>query len=182
MVFPLQTSRLSIEPLSLRDLEAFVEYRRDPEIARYQSWHTSYSVSQGKELIASQDGVLLPAKDDWLQLAIHDRVNGTLIGDLAIHLLDEEDCSFELGFTIATEFQGNGYAFESCSALMNYLLLEVGAKRIIACTDRRNLRSIMLLDSLGFQIQPSRTFTEEFKGEIVTVDEFEITQSSFRSK
>ena len=179
MVYPIKTSRLSIEPLSLPDLDAFVEYRRDPVIARYQSWDTSYSASQGTELIASQEGILLPAKDDWLQLAIHDRANGALIGDLAIHRLDEDDHSFELGFTIATKYQGNGYAFEACSALMDYLFLEVGAKRLIASTDRRNLRSIKLLDSLGFQIEPSRTFTEEFKGEIVTVDEFQMTQSKF---
>jgi RimJ/RimL family protein N-acetyltransferase len=182
MTYPLLTARLSIEPLSLRDLEAFVEYRRDPVIARYQSWDTSYSASQGAELIASQEGILLAAKDDWLQLAIHDRLNGVLVGDLAIHLLDEEDCSFELGFTIAIAFQGNGYAFEACSALMNYLFLEVGAKRLTASTDRRNLRSIKLLDALGFQLEPSRTFTEEFEGEIVTVDEFEISKSYFQSR
>jgi len=170
MTYPLITERLSIQPLSMADLETFVEYRQDPEIARYQSWDTSYAHSQAEELIQSQNGVLLPEKADWLQLGIHLGASGELIGDLAIHRLDEERIAFEIGFTLARQFQGHGYAREALLALMDYLLNEVGATKLEASTDRRNMSSIKLLEAVGFQRDLNRTYTEVFKGENVTVD------------
>ena len=178
MDYPLLTERLSILPLSMADLETFVEYRQDPEIARFQSWDTSYSHSQAKELIESQNGVLLPEKGNWLQLGIHLAVNAILIGDLAIHRLNEEELAFEIGFTVAGKFQRQGYAKEALITLMDYLIQEVGATKLEASTDRRNRRSIKLLEAVGFQQVPARTFTEEFKGEIVTVAVFETRYSS----
>ena len=170
MFYPLLTERLSIQPLAMADLESFVTYRRDPDIARFQSWDTSYSHSQAKELIESQNGVLLPAKGDWLQLGIHFGTGKELIGDLAIYRLEEDAVEFELGFTLAKQFQGHGYARESLLALMDYLFNEVSATKLWAITDRRNINSIKLLEAVGFQCDLDRTFTEEFKGENVTVD------------
>ena len=96
MSYPLLTDRLSIQPLTLADLETFVAYRQDPEIARYQSWEPSYSKAQATELIESQAGVLLPGKDQWLQLAIHSRISGELVGDLAIHSIEDDHSILKL--------------------------------------------------------------------------------------
>lgn len=177
MIYPLLTERLSIEPLALPDLEPFVKYRQDPAIARYQSWDESYSLDQGLALIASQAGVQMPEKGDWLQLGLHDRHSGLLIGDVAIHALaDQSDC-FEIGFTVAKEFQGRGYAREAVNKLLEYLVTEEAAKTFIATPDSRNEASIRLLVSLGFQQNQSKAWTEEFKGETVTVFYFERIQS-----
>ncbi len=178
MTYPLLTERLSIQPLSIADLETFVEYRQDPAIARYQGWDTSYTHSQAQELIESQYGLQTPEKDEWLQLGIHLGVSGALIGDLALHRLDEEDIAIELGFTVAKQFQGHGYAREALLALMDYLFNEVKATKLEASTDRRNISSIKLLEAVGFHHEQARTYTEEFKGEIVTVDVYETRFSS----
>ena len=176
MSFPLHTDRLVISPLTLEDLSEFVRYRQDPLIARYQSWETSYSEAQGIALIKSQDGVTHPAKGEWLQLAIHSKLGDELVGDLALHsLADEEDC-FELGFTISGRFQGQGYASEAATGLMRYLFEEQSARWIVASTDRRNAPSIRLLRRLGFELIPSKSWTEEFKNELVTVDSFRATR------
>jgi aminoglycoside 6'-N-acetyltransferase len=175
MAFPLVTKRLSIEPLRFDDLTAFVAYRRDPEIARFQSWDTSYSEKQANELITSQAGVSLPSPGQWLQLAVHDKATGELIGDLALHAIEERDSQFEIGFTIAKQNQRKGYAFEAASKLIDYLFSQVEAKSVIAQTDRRNLGSIKLLTALGFQHDPTKSWTEIFKGEEVEVDHFFIT-------
>ena len=173
MTYPLLTPRLSIEPLKLSDLYTFVDYRQDAEIARFQSWDTTYSAEQAVELIESQAGVKLPSEGQWLQLGIHDQISGELVGDLALHLVNESQSVFELGFTIASQHQGKGFASEAASRLMSFLFLEVGAEKIVANTDRRNVRSTRLLLDLGFSFHPSKSWTENFKNEIVTVDCFE---------
>ena len=70
MAYPILTERLSIRPLAMVDLDTFVSYRQDPEIARFQSWETTYSKNQAIDLIESQAVSVLPKKGEWLQLAI----------------------------------------------------------------------------------------------------------------
>ena len=172
MLYPLLTQRLSIEPLSMTDLQSFLAYRQDPEIARFQSWEPSYSKEQALELIQSQSGVVLPSKGQWLQLAIHHQVSAELIGDLALHALEENSSRFEIGFTIAKKHQGQGFAREAALRRMNELGFP-GATKFIAATDSRNEASIRVLTALGFKQQPLKGWTEQFKNELVSVNYFE---------
>jgi RimJ/RimL family protein N-acetyltransferase len=174
MAYPLLTERLSIEPLATDDLQAFVRYRQDPAIARFQSWETSYSESQARDLIDSQAGLTAPDPGDWLQLAIHEVRTGELLGDLALHAIEDEFNAFEIGFTIAGNHQGKGVAREAAGRLIDFLLQEQKATVIRACTDRRNTPSIKLLLSLGFEVQPTKSWDEFFKNENVTVDQYEL--------
>ncbi|WXZ50347.1 GNAT family N-acetyltransferase [Clavibacter tessellarius] len=56
----LTTCRLLIEPLEPRDVDDFVRYRRDPDVARYQSWGIDYSRADAERLVAAQPGGRLP--------------------------------------------------------------------------------------------------------------------------
>lgn len=179
--YPLLTARVSIEPLAMQDLEPFVRYRQDPAVARFQSWETNYSLEQATDLIGSQTGVLLPVSGDWLQLAIHELDNGELLGDLALHALENAAGAFEIGFTLASENQGRGYAREAVRRLLEFLFDEIAAEQVSASCDQRNQSSIRLLSSLGFELQPAKGWSEEFKGEHVNVLYFELSKQSFQS-
>ena len=172
MSFPILTERLSIRPLAMVDLDIFVAYRQDPDIARFQGWETTYSKNQAIYLIESQAGSVLPEKGEWLQLAIHSLEHQEHMGDLAIKSV-EEDSTFELGFTIAKQHQGQGFSNEAAAKLMSYLALEAGAKKFIATTDSRNTASIKVLSGLGFKQNVSKGWTETFKNEVVDVEYFE---------
>ena len=181
MSYPLLTQRLSIEPLGQQDLAKFVAYRQDPDVARYQSWDVSYSEQQAMELLKSQENVLIPTAGNWLQLAIHDQETGELLGDLALHSLDQEGLFFEIGFTLARANQGKGIAREALSRLIQYLFAEVGAISVVANCDNRNMSAIRLLLSLGFEEIPSKSWTEQFKNELVQVRHFELNSNQFPS-
>jgi RimJ/RimL family protein N-acetyltransferase len=182
MPFPLLTPRVSIEPLTMRDVDEFVRYRQDPEIASFQSWDTNYSTQQGRDLVQSQADVVLPAPGNWLQLAIHDRGTGELLGDLALHTIATTELSFEIGFTLAIQHQGNGIAREAANRLLNFLFDEVGVISVGAHCDSRNSPSIALLLALGFENRPSESATDFFKDESIVVDYFEVTSGNFHSK
>lgn len=173
-MFPLVTNRTRISPLGFTDLDAFVAYRRVPEVARYQSWGADYSELQARELIESQAGMTMPPQDGWLQLAIQEVKSGQLVGDLALHALKEQSC-FEIGFTIAPQYQRQGYASEAASALLTGLFNQHGATSVIANTDSRNLASIRTLEALGFSAVAEKAWIEWFKGESVTVLHYERT-------
>lgn len=179
MSYPLLTKRLSIEPLGEQDLAKFVAYRQDPDVARYQGWDVSYSELQALDLVESQQNVTIPSAGKWLQLAIHDRPSGELLGDLALHSLDQEGLTFEIGFTLAQENQGKGFAREALKGLMTFLLDENSAVALVANCDQRNERASKLLLSLGFEKDISKTQTEFFKNEVVSVEHYVLVDGNY---
>lgn len=178
MMLDLQTNRLQISPLEAADLDAFVSYRQQPEVARFQSWDSDYSIEQGLKLIQSQAGISFPPSGEWLQLGVRDKSNGELLGDLALHSLDRENY-FEIGFTIDSKHHGKGVGKEAAARLLTYLFDERGAELVEANTDSRNIASIRLLISLGFSQQTDRSWLEEFKNETVTVHVFELSRTTW---
>jgi RimJ/RimL family protein N-acetyltransferase len=120
---------------------------------------------------------MLPAKGDWLQIGIHLSETDELVGDLALHHLDELAPGFEIGFTVARKHQNLGYAKEAASRLIGELRDALGVNRFMATSDRRNIASIKVLNSLGFEQRADKSWDEEFKGELVTVDYFELVHT-----
>ena len=57
----------------------------------------------------------------------------------------------DLGFAFLPRFWGNGYAFESASAVMSYARRALGLSRIVAILSQDNHRSAKLLEKLGFR-------------------------------
>lgn len=57
----------------------------------------------------------------------------------------------EIGYYFRRAFWGQGYAFESASALIAYCKDELGLERLWASIDDRNERSKRLIVRLGFQ-------------------------------
>ncbi|CAN5138154.1 GNAT family protein [soil metagenome] len=171
----LTTDRLTIAPLVAADAEAFAAYRRRPELALYQSWDTTYSVEKAMELVDGQAGWLLPPVGGWLQLGVHrgDR----LVGDVAIHLLDDQPDTWEVGVTFAE--QGEGYATEALTALVGQLFQRHGAHRVIAFCDARNASVHALLERVGLRQESRQVQADWFKGEWTNLDGFAVLASEW---
>ncbi len=173
MHYPLLTPRLRIRPIDEADLDAFVAYRRVAEVARFQSWETTYAFEQALELARSQVGVVFPASCDWLQLGIHLLDSDELIGDVALHNVAGTTKVIELGFTLAPEHQGRGYGLEAVNGVITAVRDGNSATKFVAHTDTRNTPSIKLLQGVGLEEHPELSWIEEFKGETVKVLRFE---------
>ena len=62
---------------------------------------------------------------------------------------------FDIGFALLPQFEGNGYAFESASAILQLAKDEFKLQRIAAICTPDNHSSIMLLEKLGFRLDLS---------------------------
>lgn len=91
---------LVIAPLDEGDLSGFTEYRRIPEVARFQTWEPTYPLDDARRLLAAQAEVDFPAAGQWMQFAFR-AADGDLLGDVAIHALADHPDTFELGVTLA---------------------------------------------------------------------------------
>jgi aminoglycoside 6'-N-acetyltransferase len=155
------TERLTVRRFRPDDAAAFSAYRSVPEVARYQSWEAPFSLEDATasvERFASGD----PLAPGWFQYAI-DR-DGELIGDIGLNLHDNL-MQAEIGFTLAPQYQGKGYATEAVRGLLNHLFVERNLHRVSAECDARNVASAQLLRRLGFREEGLRLANTWFKGE-----------------
>lgn len=75
---------------------------------------------------------------------------GEIIGRAGISWREEFDVP-ELGFVIGVPWQRQGYAYEVCSAILNYAWKEIGFKQIQALVMEHNEKSAALCRKLGFK-------------------------------
>lgn len=75
---------------------------------------------------------------------------GKVIGRAGISWREEFDVP-ELGFVIGVPWQRQGYAYEVCSAILNYAWKDIGFKQIQALVMEHNEKSAALCQKLGFK-------------------------------
>lgn len=172
--YPLTSSRLVIEPLAASDVGAFVGYRQEIEVARWQSWTLSYSESDARQLIEGQPTTELPEEGKWIQLAVRDARGGTLHGDVAVHVLAGQPSTFEIGATLAPGSQKQGVAAEAVARVLDYLFTEATAHRVVAFCDARNEPVARLLRRVGMRRESSQVEADFFKGEWTTLDGYAV--------
>jgi len=163
MIAPtLKTKNIVIRAFEKKDLESFVEYRAQEEVARYQSW-SDYSYQDALELFEGMDYSTFGEPENWYQMAISLQGSDKLIGDLAVHFIDQEQV--EIGFTVSPQYQGNNIATNAVSCFLCYLFDELNKHRVIATTDVKNIASYSLLEKLGFRREAHLVQNIFFKGE-----------------
>jgi RimJ/RimL family protein N-acetyltransferase len=158
---PVHRKPVLLRLLRPADVEAFLAYRSDPEVARYQGWSTMDRAA-ASEFLEDMSGVDGLRPGEWIQLGIADAATGTLCGDVGIHC-DEALERAEIGFSVARPFQGRGYASAAVSATLDLLQAVPSIRCVRGVTDARNGPSIRLLERLGFA--KTGVQVADFKGE-----------------
>ena len=165
----IKTERLLLRPFQVDDLRMFVAYRSDAEVARYQSWEPAYSIGDAEAFLESQTGLTFGQPGEWLQLAIVDRVAGTMYGDCAVRVLADQAATAEIGVTLTRTSQGKGPATEAVTAVLAELFERHGVHRVFAETDDRNAAVGRLFERLGFRCEARLIEADWFKGEWSTL-------------
>jgi RimJ/RimL family protein N-acetyltransferase len=147
----LAAERLVLRRFRPADLPAFVAYRSDPEVARYQSWSAPFPVESAERMVTELAGSHPDTPGEWFQFAVALHGSEELIGDCGAHVLADDPRQAEIGFTFAPASQGRGFATEAVRRLLDYLFVERGKHRVTAACDDRNVRSSALLRRVGMR-------------------------------
>lgn len=176
------TERLSLRPFQVDDLAAFVAYRSDPEVARYQSWDCTYSMTDAKVFLSSQSEVVFGQPGGWLQLAIVDRETSTVCGDCAVRVVTDQPATAEVGVTLAQAHQGKGLATEALTAVLTQLFEQHDIHRVFAEADDRNVPVLRLFGRLGFRCEARLIEADWFKGEWSTLRRYAMLDREWRGR
>jgi RimJ/RimL family protein N-acetyltransferase len=176
MNLPIPTQELVLRAFRDDDLDEFLAYRNDPEVARFQDWE-GISREAALAFLRRNAQSSLGPPGQWQQIAIALNSSDRLIGDIG--LFRRGDGSAELGFTLARRHQGLGLAREALAGLIAVLFARSGLERLEAVTDTRNVSAMALLARLGFVI--TSTAKAMFKGVECREHTFTLSRAAWRA-
>lgn len=120
------------------------------------------SDAQALSFLAEMSEAPLFTLGDWVQLGIAERDADRLIGDIGIFVA-ADGLTGEIGFTLSPAAQGRGVATAAVRHALRLLFAVTRVTQVLGVTDSRNVRSVRLLERVGFRHQVSRSSV--FRGE-----------------
>lgn len=145
----LETERLILRMWREEDFEEYARICADPEVMRYiggkpysrlEAWrHMAYLVGHWQ----------LRGYGHW---AVEEKASGRLIGRLGLQY-PEGWPGCEVGWTLARECWGRGYATEGGRRALEYAFTEMGREHVISLIHPENSASIKVALKLGEKIE-----------------------------
>jgi RimJ/RimL family protein N-acetyltransferase len=154
MTLELATERLLLRPLTTGDTEALAAINADPEVMRYIGDGTARTLEQTEALTAK----VAKHWDEhgWGAFAVRENDTGDFVG-LGIlatpAFLPEILPVTELGWRIARDRWGRGYAPEAARAVMGFAFGDLGLDRLVSCIHSDNRASVRVAEKLGMTLE-----------------------------
>jgi aminoglycoside 6'-N-acetyltransferase len=151
------TPRLHLRRSRPEDAETISRYRSDPTVHMHQGWDRTDPEGVRAE-IEEMAGRRPGEPGGWVQFTLEEREDGRLVGDVGLSPRADEPGVVLVGYTVAPEAQGRGYATEAVAALVDYAFGTLGATLVRAYADAGNAASIRVMEKVGMRLM------ERFEG------------------
>lgn len=148
ITLPIQTARLWLRDFTAADLAAVHAYASDPEVTRYM-FYGPREVAESQDYIARMLRSQREQPRMTWELAVIRQADHRLIGACDLTLDDERQA--DLGYILARDVWGQGYAVEAAQAMLQRGFEDLGLERIYAVCDVDNVGSRRVLEKLGLQ-------------------------------
>ena len=146
----IESTRLLLRRFKEVDIDSFYGYRSDPEVEKYQGWG-EFTLDDCRLFVAAVKDSNPGKPGDRSQMAIELTKTSAMIGDLYFHVFNDDSQQAEIGYSLARQYQGHGYATEAVKTLLEYAFGTLRLHRITAGVDSDNVRSIALLERIGMR-------------------------------
>ena len=144
MDFHLETERLLIRPIEIGDANFMLQLMNTEGWLKYIGDRNVRSINQAIEYIHK-----FISNPDFNYYVISLKNDTSPIGVLSFLKRDEYEFP-DLGFALLPDFERSGFAYEAASAYLNHFKSSSEIKQIIGITKENNIKSIQLLEKLGF--------------------------------
>ena len=157
----LKTNNLILRPWMESDAKCLYHFAKNPNVGPIAGWPPHESIDDCLTIIKT-----VFSKSETYAIIKNDIPIG------CVGLLFHPDTNHwwgegaaELGYWIAEEYWGNGYATESSKALIEHAFNDLDVKTIYATYRTENIRSKRVLEKLGFRYYTEMQ-NENYLGEI----------------
>ncbi|WP_447472138.1 GNAT family N-acetyltransferase [Vibrio harveyi] len=145
----LTTKRLTLRLVSVEDAPFILELYNQPDFYRFVGDKQIRTLEEAKRYI--QDNMLRMQELKGVSLLVvetnHDKQPVGICGLVKRDTLT----AFDIGYGYLPSAYGKGYAKEAASVVVDFARKEMNIENLVAITNNDNIRSISLLEKLGFQ-------------------------------
>lgn len=153
----LRTERLLLRPFEVSDLEAFAQLNADPRVMEYFPSVLQREHSDHVAAVIRSDF----EKQGWGWWAVSVAGGPSFIGFLGLGWVKFSapfTPAVEVGWRLAFDSWGKGYATEGARAALRYGFEVLGFHEIVSFTLPQNLRSRRVMEKLGMHHDPRDDF------------------------
>jgi len=160
----LKGKAIELVPVTKEHMDFICDEESNSELWCYEEY-----VETNKELIRERFTKRIE-ESDVFDFIIKGSSDGTQMGAAYIWQCSSTRKSWEIGYVILPEFQGNGYCLESANLLISFAFNELNAHKVIGMCHCDNLKSASVMQKAGMSKQG--VFREEYKCGGKWVDQF----------
>jgi RimJ/RimL family protein N-acetyltransferase len=157
------TERLILREFVADDWPAVLAYQSDPRYLRLYAWtgRAEPEVRAFVQMFLEQQAAQ-PRRE--FQLAMTLPGNEWVIGNCGLRRKSENDWEADIGYELAPEHWGKGYATEAARALIAFGFRELGLHRLSAWCVADNTASARVLEKCGLRLEGRLRENEFYKG------------------
>ena len=145
----LESERLLLRWLREDDFDQYARMCRDPEVMRFLGGELLTDIEVWRQMASIMGHWYFRGHGIW---AVEEKSTGNLIGRIGL-IYPIGWPAFELGWTLARESWGQGYATEGAQRALQYAFTEMGREHVISLIAPANVASARVAERLGEKIE-----------------------------
>ena len=144
----LKTSRLTLRPWTMDDLQDFYDYAKVDGVGQMAGWTPHKSIEESERILTD----FVEGKKTFAIV-----YNNHAIGSIGIEKYNEQLCPElsemkvrEIGFVLSKDYWGNGFMPEAVKEVIRYCFEDLNLDALICGHFKRNLQSASVQRKCGF--------------------------------
>jgi len=147
----LETNRLILRKITLRDARDIFDYAKDPSVSRYTLWYPHKSLSDTRQYIGFvKKNYRLRMPENW---GIVYKADNRLIGTIGLFNLDPANKKAEIHYALSNKYSGRGIMSEAVSKVIQFGFNKLHLNRIEARCMLMNMASERVMQKCGMQYE-----------------------------
>lgn len=173
----LNTPRLRLRKLTMRDAQDIFEYSRDPLVAKHVLWEAHHNIGESRGYLRYM--LRKYRMNEPASWGIELKSTGQIIGTIGYMWIQTDNAAAEVGYSLSRKYWGQGIMTEALEAVIAYAFDCLRLNRVEAIHEPENPASGAVMKKCGM-VYEGRLRQKLFnKGKYVDVDMYAILRSDY---
>lgn len=173
----LETPRLILRRLEMRDAPDLFDYSRDPQVAKHVLWDAQTSVSEARAYVRYM--LRRYRAGEPASWGIEEKETGRVVGTIGYMWYQRDNNACEVGYSLARRRWNRGYMTEALAEVLRFSFEELGVHRVEAQHEVENAASGAVMRKCGMRKEGTLRGRLYNKGRYVDVDLYAILREDY---
>ena len=173
----LETPRLILRRLEMRDAPDLFDYSRDPQVAKHVLWDAQTSVSEARAYVRYM--LRRYRAGEPASWGIEEKETGRVVGTIGYMWYQRDNNACEVGYSLARRRWNRGYMTEAFAEVLRFSFEELGVHRVEAQHEVENAASGAVMRKCGMRKEGTLRGRLYNKGRYVDVDLYAMLREDY---